>query len=313
MGSETIKLPFINFSELDQESQTSNWESVKDKVKFALQEFGCFEATFDQISQNLRNSVFVGLKQLFDLPLQNKLRNRSNKPYHGYVGQYAMVPLYESLGIDSPHDLGSIESFTNLMWSEGNPDFSKSIQSFSQQLSELDQIVRKMVLESLGLEKYIDEHIESSNYLVRVQKYDFPKGHEAELGLTSHTDKNFLTILYQNEVNGLEVLTKDGQWITVDPSPNSFIVMIGEAFHAWTNGRLHSAYHRVTMKGSVARYSIGLFSVPKEGYIVKAPEEMVDEEHPLLFKPFDHVKFLDFYYSEAGQRSPAALKAYCGV
>ncbi|XP_075514268.1 putative 2-oxoglutarate-dependent dioxygenase AOP1.2 isoform X2 [Primulina tabacum] len=231
MGSETIKLPFINFSELDQESQTSNWESVKDKVKFALQEFGCFEATFDQISQNLRNSVFVGLKQLFDLPLQNKLRNRSNKPYHGYVGQYAMVPLYESLGIDSPHDLGSIESFTNLMWSEGNPDFSKSIQSFSQQLSELDQIVRKMVLESLGLEKYIDEHIESSNYLVRVQKYDFPKGHEAELGLTSHTDKNFLTILYQNEVNGLEVLTKDGQWITVDPSPNSFIVMIGEAFH----------------------------------------------------------------------------------
>lgn len=108
---------------------------------------------------------------------------------------------------------------------------SKSIQSFSEQLSELDQIVRKMVLESLGLEKYTDEHIGSTNYLVRVQKYDFPKGHEAEVGLTSHTDKNIVTILYQNEVNGLEVLTKDGQWITAEPSPNSFIVMIGEAFH----------------------------------------------------------------------------------
>ncbi|KZV30823.1 hypothetical protein F511_37020 [Dorcoceras hygrometricum] len=309
MGSEAVKLPFINFSDL----QTQDWESVKGQVRLALEEFGCFEATFDQIPRNLRNSVFEGLKQLFELPLQNKLRNRSKKPYHGYVGQYAMVPLYESLGIDTPHDLKSIETFTNLMWSEGNPEFSKSIQSFSEQLSELDRIVRKMVLESLGLEKYIDEHTESTNYLVRVQKYDFPKGHETELGLTSHTDKNMVTILYQNEVNGLEVLTKDGQWITVEPSPNSFIVMIGEAFHAWTNGRLHAPYHRVMMKGSVARYSIGLFSVPKEGYIIKAPEEMVDEEHPLLFKPFDHVKFLGFYYSEAGQRSPAALKAYCGA
>ncbi|XP_073146730.1 probable 2-oxoglutarate-dependent dioxygenase AOP1 isoform X2 [Henckelia pumila] len=312
MGSETVKLPFINFSELDQvQSKTPNWESLKNQVKLALQEFGCFEATFDQIPQNLRNSVFKALKQLFELPLPNKLRNRSNKPYHGYVGQYAMVPLYESLGIDSALDPKRMESFTNLMWSEENPDF-RSIQSFSEKLSELDRIVRKMVLESLGLEKYIKEHIESTNYLVRVQKYDFPKGHETELGLSAHTDKNMVTILYQNEVNGLEVLTKDGQWIMVEPSPNSFIVMIGEAFHAWTNGRLHPAFHRVMMTGSVARYSIGLFSVPKEGYIIEAPEEMVDEEHPLLFKPFDHVKFLDFYYSEAGQRSPAALKAYCG-
>lgn len=67
------------------------------------------------------------------------------------------------------------------------------------------------------------------------------------------------------------------------------------------------------MKGDVARYSIGLFSVQKDGYIIEAPKEMVDEEHPLLFKPYDNVKFLDFFYSEAGLISPNPLKAYCGV
>ncbi|KAK4395281.1 putative 2-oxoglutarate-dependent dioxygenase AOP1.2 [Sesamum angolense] len=315
MGSEScMKLPVIDFSNLKQDSSTPTWASTKAQVRAALEEYGCFEAVFDQIPPTLRQSTIDGIKQLFDLPLQTKLRNRSNKPYHGYVGQYPMVPLYESLGIEDALSPGKTDSFSNLMWPEdGNPTFSKSIESFSEQLSELDKVVRRMVVESLGLEKYMDEHMESTDYLVRVQKYDAPQSAETKLGLTSHTDKNIVTILHQNEVEGLEVLTRDGQWIAADPSHNSFIVMIGESFFAWTNGRLHAPYHRVMMTGEEARYSIGLFSIPKSGYIIKAPEELVEDEHPLLFNPFDHVEFLDFYYSEAGQRSPAALKAYCGA
>ncbi|CAB4272703.1 unnamed protein product [Prunus armeniaca] len=57
-------------------------------------------------------------------------------------------------------------------------------------------------------------------------------------------------------------------------------------FSAWTNGRLHSPYHRAMMSGNEARYSTGLFSVPKEGYIIKAPDEVVDEEHPLIMLNF---------------------------
>ncbi|KAK3020543.1 hypothetical protein RJ639_047455 [Escallonia herrerae] len=90
--------------------------------------------------------------------------------------------------------------------------------------------------------------------------------------------------------------------------------MIGDSFLAWTNGILHSPNHRVMMTGSESRYSLGLFSIPKAGYIVRAPEELVDEvKHPLLFKPFDHVEFLNFYYTEEGQRSLSALKTYCRV
>jgi len=67
------------------------------------------------------------------------------------------------------------------------------------------------------------------------------------------------------------------------------------------------------MSGNEARYSAGLFSIPKGGSIIKAPEELVDEEHPLLFKPFDHVEFLKYYYTEEGQRDQFALHTYCGI
>lgn len=105
------------------------------------------------------------------------------------------------------------------------------MQLFSKQLSELDQIVRRMILESLGLEKYLDEHMESTNYLLRVMKYKGPQSTDTKLGLNAHTDKNIVTILYQNQVEGLEVQTKNGDWITVKPSQDSFTVMIGDSLY----------------------------------------------------------------------------------
>ncbi|KAL7601508.1 probable 2-oxoglutarate-dependent dioxygenase AOP1.2 [Lactuca sativa] len=309
MGSE-LKLPFVDFSNID---QNTNWDLTKSQVHRALEEFGCFETTYASIPPELQTSMFDSLKLLFDLPLQTKIKNKSSKPFHGYVGQYPMVPLYESMGIDDAPILEKVESFANMLWPKGNTEFCKTIQEFSEKLSKLDQMVRMMVLESLGLENYVKEHMDSTNYLLRVMKYKGPETNESKLGLNSHTDKNIVTILHQNQIDGLEVQAKSGDWIKIQPSPNSFIVMIGDSLYAWTNGRLHSPYHRVMMSGDKARYSLGLFSIPKAGYVVKSPKEVVDDEHPLLFKPFDHVEFLQFYYTEAGQRAQSALKTYCGV
>lgn len=93
-------------------------------------------------------------------------------------------------------------------------------------------MVRRMVLESLGVEKYMEEHLESTNYLLRVMKYKgTDQSNETKIGLHSHTDKNIVTILYQNHVEGLQVQTKDGKWINFQPSPHSFVAMIGDSFH----------------------------------------------------------------------------------
>lgn len=72
----------------------------------------------------------------------------------------------------------------------------------------------------------------STNYLLRVMKYKGPQTSDTKVGLSTHSDKNVVTILYQNQVEGLQVMTKDGKWISYKPSSSSsFVVMIGDSLH----------------------------------------------------------------------------------
>ncbi|ANM60149.1 Non-hem dioxygenase N-terminal domain [Arabidopsis suecica] len=235
MGSETpllpLRLPVIDFSNKNLKPGEPEWDLTRADVQKALQDYGYFEASFDRIPFELRKSVFGALEELFDLPLQTKLRNVSKKPFHGYVGQYPMVPLYESMGIDDSDIAEKVDAFTEKLWPQGNISFSTTIQSFSKKLSELDITIRRMIMESFGLDKYIDEHLHSTNYLLRVMKYKGPDTEETKVGLNAHTDKNIVTILYQNHVEGLEVQTKDKNWIKVKPTQDSFTVMIGDSLY----------------------------------------------------------------------------------
>lgn len=90
-------------------------------------------------------------------------------------------------------------------------------------------MVVKMLFASYGVEKYSEDHIESSTYLLRYLKYRAPEMNESNMAFPSHTDKSFLSILYQNHVSGLEIKTRDGDWIDVKFPPKSFVVMAGDA------------------------------------------------------------------------------------
>ncbi|KAJ9537585.1 hypothetical protein OSB04_030318 [Centaurea solstitialis] len=313
MGSKSpIRLPSIDFSNLKTHDPNDRfiWESVRTDVFNAFRDYGCFEVS-SFISVDLQECVYDALKQLFDLPLETKVRNTSDIPFHGFV-RSPKVPLYESMGIGNPFIPENVDNFTDLMWPHGNSKFRESIKTYSRKLHELDVTVKKMVFESLDLEKYLDEQMQSTGYLLKVMKYRAPEPNESDIGLHTHTDTNIMTILHQDEIGGLEIQTKDDEWIRVEVSPNSFVVVAGETFNVWLNGRLHVPFHRVMMTGNTPRYSLGFFSVKKSSNLVKAFDEMVDEEHPLLFKPFDYGEFLKFFYKEGGIKSKFALKTYCG-
>lgn len=305
------KLPVIDFSPENLKLGTSYWASACDNVRKALEEYGCFVASYDKFSLELHDAVFQSLEEVFDLPSETKVHNTSDKPYHGYFGQNPFMPLNESMGIEDAQILSRIQSFTNLMWPSGNESFCGNMYSYSNMVSKLDSLVTKMVFESYGVKKYFDSHTKSTTYLLRLIKYSPPTNGETSIGAFAHTDKSFITILHQNAVEGLEVKTKDDKWIDFKPSPSSFVVMAGDAFTAWSNGRIHSPYHRVSMKGDDARYSLGLFSF--NNGTIQTPEELVDDEHPQQFGPFDHIGFLRFYSTDEGQKHPCTIKAYCGV
>ncbi|KAI3852353.1 hypothetical protein MKX03_018833 [Papaver bracteatum] len=315
MVSKTInnKLPVIDFSGDDNLNPgTDYWLSVRTKVCQALEEYGCFEAVYgNKVSLELHNEMFQAIKELFDLPLETKILNTSPKPYYGYAAEASVRPLLEGMGIDDAPILEQVSSFTNLMWPEGNPSFCETVHSFTTRVTELEQTVTRMVFENYGVEKYYDSHIESMNYLLRVMKYRKCEESESNLGATPHTDKSYITVLHQNQVHGLEVQTKSGDWVKVTPTASSFIVMTGDAFLAWSNGRLQCPIHRVVMEGDSTRYSVGLFAFSHA--LVEVPKELVDEEHPLKFKPFSQIGLTNFMMTEEGQKAESTVKAYCGI
>ncbi|XP_059595823.1 probable 2-oxoglutarate-dependent dioxygenase AOP1 [Vitis vinifera] len=181
------------------------------KVRLGLEEYGCFTAAHDKIPLELHNTNFSTLEELFDLPKEIKVKNTNHVPFHSYLGQISSIPLHEALCINDATNIEEIRSFTNLMWPAGNYRFCAHL--FSKLVAELDQMVIKMLFESYGEEKYSDSHIGSTTSLLRPLKYRAPKMMETNLGLNSHKDKSFMTILQQNQVDGLEIETKDGEWI----------------------------------------------------------------------------------------------------
>lgn len=314
MGSESsaTKLPVLDFTKDNLKPNTESWSSTCKNVRQALEEYGCFIVKYHKFTSEHRAAVFSAMENLFDLPTQMKMKNKyDEKPLNGYVGQIPKLPLHEGMGIDNATSLEATHNFTNLMWPNGNNHFCANIWEYARLVAELDQMVSKMIFHSYGVEPYHDAYIGSTTYLLRLLKNRVPRRDEPNLGFVTHTDKSFTTILHQNQVNGLEVQSRDGDTIHVDFSPSSFVVVAGDALMAWSNDRILSPSHKVIMQGDVDRYSLGLFAF--HNGIIEVPKELIDNEHPLRYNPFEHLGLLRFFRTDEGYKSKCSIKAYCGI
>ncbi|KAB2606973.1 2-oxoglutarate-dependent dioxygenase AOP3-like [Pyrus ussuriensis x Pyrus communis] len=313
MGSLTLpKLPTINFSVDALKPGSRSWLSTSKQVRYALEEYGCFVAQYDQVSAQLLNNIFGQAKDLFEVPLENKVKNVSDEPYRGYIGPNHLMPLYEGIAIDNVTSPQETQKFKNLMWPDGKSNFCETTDSFAQLLSELEHKVEQMLYESYGAEKQYESVASANSHLLRFLKYNKPEeADRATLRFASHTDKNFTTIVVQHDVGGLEVKTKDGDWINIESAPSQFLFMAGDGLQVWSNDRIKACDHRVKHCGDKTRYSLGLFTF-NNGKI-QVPEELVDETHPLLYNPLDSLEYIRFHSRGEARNLVSPVKTFCGV
>ncbi|RDY00506.1 putative 2-oxoglutarate-dependent dioxygenase AOP1.2, partial [Mucuna pruriens] len=307
--SESMMIPCLDFCKggVTLEEGSKEWKEMSKKVREACESHGCFLLVCDAlIPKGVRKEMFNnGMKALFDLPEETKQQHISPKPYRSYKGKSPISPLYESFGIDDVPLSATAEAFTDLI---------ETLKTMSLKMLELSFLVLKMIVEGYGLpQNYISdvENMESS-CVSRLIKYKVPESNnDLETALLSHTDKNPLTILCQNEVKGLQVLSKTGKWIDLEIPQHGFVVIVGDTLKAWSNGRLRAATHRVVMRGEKERYSFGLFAMPKEEMNIKVPRELVDDKiHPLRYHPFNYGEYISYFVSNLKEN---ALEVFAGL
>ncbi|PAN07160.1 hypothetical protein PAHAL_1G315700 [Panicum hallii] len=94
----------------------------------------------------------------------------------------------------------------------------------------------------------------------------------ASFGLVPHTDSDFLTVLCQDHVGGLQLM-KGAGWVAVKPIPGALIVNVGDLFQAWSNNRYKSVEHKVMTNATTERYSVAYFLCPSYDSPIGACEE----------------------------------------
>lgn len=90
----------------------------------------------------------------------------------------------------------------------------------------------KLVMYSLGAD--VGKQYASAPFgeYLRMNFYDNQNAEAApdeQIFYNAHTDLCCLTILYEDDVGGLQIRTKEGEWIDSKPLPGSFIVNIGDS------------------------------------------------------------------------------------
>ncbi|WCJ18937.1 2-oxoglutarate (2OG) and Fe(II)-dependent oxygenase superfamily protein [Euphorbia peplus] len=319
MGSETVvsKIPVVELSCEKLKAGSDSWNSACQEVREALEKYGCFELIYDKYNIENQNGIIEAIEKFFNVPDEIKATYKHPGFGQGFGGKSSDFPIAESLRIVNALDKQECQNLTDLMWPHGNQHICETLHSEAILLAEMMEFVVKMLFESYGLdEEYTESHLKSTNHLMQMHKYERLNQADTNMGLKPHTDKGFMSILHQNHVKGLEIRLNDGeQWIFYEPSSHSsFIVLAADVCMGWSNDRIKSSYHRVVIEeGQEVRYSAGIFDFMKG--LIEAPKEMVDDKHPLKYKPFDTQEFLAYcsFGTDPNNYETNSLKAFCGI
>lgn len=187
-------------------------------------------------------------------------------------------------------------------------------------MTELSKRIIEIVLMSMGENfenKFYDSEFRNCHGYLRIINYSRPKNVEEEVeGLGMHTDMSCITIVYQDQTGGLQVRSKEGKWMDINPCEDTLVVNIGDLMQAWSNGKLRSSEHRVVLKRIVNRFSLAFFWCFEDQKLIYAPREVISEEHLRIYKPFmcaDYLKFRESCEEGKFEKVGFTVKDFAGT
>ncbi|KAF2305834.1 hypothetical protein GH714_008295 [Hevea brasiliensis] len=274
-------IPIIDLSTLSSSDATPDrsqaLEGLVKQVGNACRDWGFFQVINHGVSLEKREKIFNASKKFFAQPLEEK--NKIRRDDKGALGYY-----------DTEHTKNVRD------WKEYPPAFllREICEDYAKEMERLAFKLMELIALSLGLgPDRFHGFFKDQTSAIRLNHYPpCPFPHLA-LGVGRHKDPGGLTILAQDDVGGLEVKRKsDGEWTWVNPTPNSYTINVGDIIQVWSNDAYESVEHRVKVNPEKERFSIPYFFGPAHYAIVKPLEEIVNEQNPAKFRPYNWAEFM---------------------
>jgi isopenicillin N synthase-like dioxygenase len=169
-------------------------------------------------------------------------------------------------------------------WPEALPSFETTTLQCFAALEALALRMLPLYARALDLPAtYFDRLCDTSYSSLRLTHYPPVDYGSDEYGIAPHTDSSFLTLLATNPVPGLQIRTRDGEWMDAPVIPDTFVVNTGDVLKQWSNGRFISTPHRAFNKEARARYAIPFFFHPNQDTSIAPLPTCVDDAHPAQF------------------------------
>ena len=294
------KVPVIDVSPLFS-SDTVQIAGVAEQIRQASVEIGFFYVKAHNISPELLDAVQVASKYFFSLPESLKRSILVNEAHRGYV-PFAQTTqpgrkfadLKESFNFAFPFTAGDplVSEGKTLIglnqWPEGELAWRRILERYYLEIFELGQ----KILEAFALTLKLPTNFFRERYkspLVRARLLHYPPHDpthaEEQFGAAEHTDYGAITILWQDEVGGLQVKNRSGQWIEAVPITNTFVINIGDMLERWSNHLFVSTPHRVMNRSGRERYSIPVFYDPDYDAIISCLPNCASSENPAQYPP----------------------------
>jgi isopenicillin N synthase-like dioxygenase len=273
-------------------------EECGKKILGAFERYGFLYLSHHTVSLSVLENVFRESSKFFARPQAQKdsLAWTSPQANRGYVthgrekvshGQTAeeVAKDRDSAGADLKESMEigrEGESDHPNRWPDqidaAGAQFREVMEAFFMDCKQLHAHIMAAIALGFDLgENYFDDFVFIGDNTLRLLHYPavrrevFQKN-PGQVRAGAHTDYGSITLLFQDDRGGLQVVGDDGEWKDVKPIPGTVVVNAGDLLARWSNERIKSTEHRVVepplppggkgVEEYPARYSIAYFCNP---------------------------------------------------
>ncbi len=264
-------IPVIDLDGLEN-ANPQTLRRIADDISHAVETTGFFYVRNHGIPEKLIDDVYAIAGDFFRRPPEEKEALRINANHRGFLSaggakmsDDARPDLKESFvwGLDvddrDPDFLAGRPLIGPNQWPDFLPEMRPALTAYFDACNRLGWRLLKVFATALDLPE--DHFIGTTDKpMTRCSIIYYPPQQidagADQFGVAPHTDFGTMTLLRQDEVGGLQVQDRNGDWVTAHPIEGTIVVNVGDLLARWTNDRFASTPHRVVNASGKERFSL---------------------------------------------------------